>query len=53
MGTPEMVKDKTRELLEATSDYKNFIISSGCDMPPGTPLSNIDAFFEALNEYNK
>ena len=52
MGTPEMVKDKTRELLDATSVYNNFIISSGCDMPPETPLSNIDAFFEALNDYN-
>lgn len=52
MGTPEMVKEKTRELLESTSEYRNFIISSGCDIPPQTPISNINAFFEALNDYN-
>ncbi|MCX5849666.1 MAG: uroporphyrinogen decarboxylase family protein [Deltaproteobacteria bacterium] len=52
MGTPEMVKEKTRELLDATSEYRNFIISSGCDIPPQTPISNINAFFEALNDYN-
>lgn len=52
MGTLAMVRDKTRELLDATSEYSNFIVSSGCDISPQTPISNINAFFEALNEYN-
>jgi len=50
-GTPEGVKDKTRALLECMSGYRNFVLSSGCDIPPGTPLKNIDAFFTALEEY--
>jgi uroporphyrinogen decarboxylase len=52
-GTPEIIKAKTRELLTRTSEYSNFIISSGCDIPPGTSIENIDAFFEAVAENNK
>jgi uroporphyrinogen decarboxylase len=51
-GTPEEVKAKTRALLESMSDYRNFVLSSGCDIPPGTPTSSIDAFFTAVEEYN-
>lgn len=52
-ATPEDMYSKTLELLNATSEYPNFILSSGCDTPPGTPLENIDAFFQALKDYNK
>jgi uroporphyrinogen decarboxylase len=52
-GSAEIIKTKTLELLQKTSSYHNFILSSGCDIPPGTPLSNIDAFFQALQMYNK
>ncbi len=51
-GTGDDVRSAAAELLEKTSGYKNFILSSGCDIPPGTPLENIDALFEALAEYN-
>lgn len=49
---PSDVYDQTLELLHATASYPNFILSSGCDTPPGTPLPNIDAFFRALNYFN-
>lgn len=51
-GTPAEVKAKTIELLEKLSGYPNFVPSSGCDIPPGTPVGNLDAFFAALDEYN-
>jgi uroporphyrinogen decarboxylase len=35
-------------LLASTRSHPNFILSSGCDVPPGTPLANIDAFYEAI-----
>lgn len=44
-SSQELIKEKVYELRRKTQDYKNFIISSGCDIPPGTPLHNIDAFF--------
>ncbi len=51
MGTPEKVREETLGLLEGCSKYPNFVLSSGCDIPPMTPWENIDAFFEAVKEY--
>ena len=51
MGTPEKVRKETIELLEKCSKYPNFVLSSGCDIPPMTPWENIDAFFAASNEF--
>ena len=51
-GSREEVKDKTWELLENTAIYKNFVISSGCDIPPGTSTDNIEEFFETLDKFN-
>jgi len=51
-ATPDAVRSATLELLNATSDYPNFVISSGCDVPPNTPQANIEAFYEALEKYN-
>lgn len=50
-GTPESIKESTKALLEACSSYPNFIISSGCDIPPLSPWENIDAYFEAVTEF--
>ena len=51
MGTPEKVREATLALLEKCSKYPNFLLSSGCDIPPMTPWENIDAFFAVSNEY--
>ena len=53
MGNAGEVKKATLELLRRTADYNNFIISSGCDTPPHSPIENFDAFFEAVQEFNK
>lgn len=50
-GTPESVKAATKDLLAECGSHKNFVISSGCDIPPLSPWQNIDAFFEAVNEF--
>lgn len=50
-GTPESVREATLALLRECSCYPNFIISSGCDVPPLSKLENIDAFFEAAREF--
>jgi uroporphyrinogen decarboxylase len=51
-GTSEIIKVQTKELLTRTAKYNNFVISSGCDIPPQTAIENIDTFFEAVAEYN-
>ncbi len=50
-GTVEQVKKETRELLERCSKYSNFVISSGCDIPPQTPMENLEAFFDTVREF--
>ena len=52
MAGPETMKEATLQLLEATRAYPNFVLSSGCDIPPLTPSANIDAFYAALEEFN-
>lgn len=51
MGDPEKVREATLSLMDRCCKYENFVLSSGCDMPPMTPWENIDAFFEASKEY--
>ena len=51
MGTPEKVREETLGLLTKCSKYPNFVLSSGCDIPPMTPWTNIDAFFAASKAY--
>ena len=51
MGTPEKVREETMALLNKCSKYPNFVLSSGCDIPPMTPWENIDAFFAAQREF--
>lgn len=51
MGTPEKVREETLGLLTKCSKYPNFVLSSGCDIPPMTPWANIDAFFVASDEF--
>lgn len=50
-GTPETVEKATTEIMDACCKYKNFVISSGCDIPPATPWKNIDAFFDAVAKF--
>lgn len=50
-GTPDSVRESTRRVLEACSRYPNFVISSGCDIPPASSWENIDAFFAAVDTF--
>lgn len=52
-GDPLFVAAETNRLLEATRPFRNFILSSGCDVPPGVPAENIDAIFKALEQFNE
>ena len=50
-GTPESIRKAVFDIMSEATRYDNFVISSGCDIPPSTPTKNIDAFFEAVNEF--
>ena len=50
-GTPQSVREATLELLEKCHRYPNFVISSGCDVPPMSKWENIDAFFQTVADF--
>ncbi len=52
-ATPAEMREAALDLLEKMRDYPNFVLSSGCDTPPHTPMENIDAFFKALDDFNR
>ena len=47
-GTPDSMRAAVKSLLDACGGYKNFIPSSGCDIPAHANWDNVHAFYEAL-----
>jgi uroporphyrinogen decarboxylase len=47
-STPEELTARAHELLAATRTRRNFVLSSGCDIPPAAALANLDAFYQAV-----
>lgn len=45
-GTPEDVRWEVRRLLRNTSKARNFVLSTGCDVPVDTPVRNLEAMME-------
>lgn len=50
-GTAESIYTATKEMLEKCGKYPNFVISSGCDIPPMSPWENIQSFFKAAEDF--
>ena len=44
----ELVRLETFKLLQRCGDFNNFVISSGCDIPPNVDLDNLAAFFNTV-----
>jgi len=48
-GDPASVAQATSSLLSAMRSVGgHFFLSSGCDLPPGTPVENLEAFFKTV-----
>ncbi len=50
-GKKDDIEMNTIELLNKMRDLKNFILSSGCDIPLDTPLENIKVFIEIAKKF--
>jgi len=50
MSPPEL-RTATMDLLESMKPYPNFILASGCDIAPETPLDNIKCIIETVRQY--
>lgn len=50
-ASPDRVKAETKSVMTDCIQWKNFCISSGCDIPPHAPWENIDALFAGASEF--
>ena len=51
LGTPDMVEEKTKEVLDLFKDYPRLIMNAGCAIPAETPSENIKRFIEVSRNY--
>ena len=52
-GTPEEIREATRRVIEILGPYRGLIIQDGSNIPPGSPLENINAMMEAAELYGR
>ncbi len=52
-GTPEEVRQATRQVIEKLAHFRGLIIQDGNNIPPGSPLENINAMMEAAELYGR
>ena len=52
-GTPEQVREATRRVIEKLAPLGGLIIQDGNNIPPGSPLANINAMMEAAEHYGR
>jgi uroporphyrinogen decarboxylase len=52
-GTPAEVRKATRKVIEVLGPYRGLIIQDGNNIPPGSPLENINAMIEAAELYGR
>lgn len=52
-GTPEQIREVTRQVIEKLAHFRGLIIQDGSNIPPGTPVENINAMTEAAERYGR
>jgi uroporphyrinogen decarboxylase len=50
-GTTEQMRLETLKLLNKCGRFNNFVISSGCDIPPDVDLDNVATFFKTAEGF--
>jgi uroporphyrinogen-III decarboxylase len=52
-GTQAEVREASRRVIETLAPLKGFIVQDGNNIPPGSPLANINAMMEAAELYGR
>jgi MtaA/CmuA family methyltransferase len=52
-GTPELVREKSRQALQILAPGGGFVLGPGCALPATTPSENIEALIETAQEYGR
>lgn len=50
-GTPESIRKDTTRIMSECCQMPNYVISSGCDIPPRSSWDNIHSFFCAAQDF--
>ena len=50
-GTPASIREATRSVMEKCCRYPNFVISSGCDIPPPVSYTHLDVYKRQTDIY--
>jgi uroporphyrinogen decarboxylase len=53
LGTREQVIEATRRVIEKLALFRGLIIQDGNNIPPGSPIENINAMMEAADRYGR
>lgn len=51
LGSPALVEEKTRALLQVFADCPRFILNAGCAIPAGTPPENLKAMIRTARVF--
>ncbi len=51
LGTPEMVIEKSKEVIDVLGPGGGLILGPGCALPPKTPSENVHAMIEVAHTY--
>ena len=46
---PETIREKSTEMVKGMEGKKNFIFSTGCDVPQDAPIENLKAMLSVRN----
>jgi uroporphyrinogen decarboxylase len=52
-ATPDEVREATRRVIGKLAPGRGFIVQDGNNIPPGSPIENINAMMEAAERYGK
>jgi uroporphyrinogen-III decarboxylase len=52
-GTAEEVREATRRVIEVLAPLRGFIVQDGNNIPPGSPIANINAMMEAAERHGR
>jgi uroporphyrinogen decarboxylase len=52
-GSPELVREKSTELIRLAGTHGGLILSSGCEVPRETPPANLLAMVDAARDYGE
>jgi uroporphyrinogen decarboxylase len=52
-GTPDEAREATRRVIGKLAQFRGFIVQDGNNIPPGSPLENINAMMEAAERYGR